>query len=92
MFFLVKVKVRIPTIQAFAQALQAGSLDNSRVRGDTWCLSERPEIGYSVWEATDANDFETRFAPWREYYEEVEVQDVISPKEAMAALFSQLGG
>jgi hypothetical protein len=91
MFFLVKVSVRLSTLQEFAQELQAGRLDNTRVRGETWCLKDEPAVGYSVWETTDQDDFEKRFAPWRKFYEEVEVREVITPKEAMAALFGQAG-
>jgi hypothetical protein len=91
MVFLVKVQVNIAALQLFAAALQRGVLDNSHVRGETWCLKDEPAVGYSVWETTDKNDFERRFNPWREYYSKVEINEVVSPKEAMAALFGQLG-
>ena len=44
-------------------------------------------VGYSVWDATDRQDFDMRFRPWREYYDHVEISEVISPRDAMAALF-----
>ncbi len=89
MVFLVKVHVRPSTLQRFAAALQKGALDNSRVRGETWCLKSDPAVGYSVWETADKEEFARRFDPWREYYEQVEVMEVITPKQAMAALFGQ---
>jgi hypothetical protein len=91
MVFLVKVKVNIATLKQFASALQHGLLDNSHVRGETWCLKDKPAIGYSIWETIDKNDFDQRFNPWREYYSEFEINEVVSPKEAMAALFEKFG-
>jgi hypothetical protein len=85
--FLVKVHVRLSTLQQFAAALQKGALDNSRVTGETWCLKDEPAVGYSVWDTEDRHDFDTRFDPWREFYEDVEVSEVITPREAMGALF-----
>jgi len=90
MFFLVKVQVKPSTLKQFAQALQNGELDNTRVRGDTWCLKDEPAVGYSVWETADRKDFDKRFNPWRAYYEQVDIQEVFTPKEAMMALFGQL--
>lgn len=89
MFFLVKVRVNLPVLKRFAAALQRGMLDTTCVRGQTWCLKDEPAVGHSVWETADRGDFERRFSPWREYYSEVEVSEVISPREAMVALFDQ---
>ena len=47
-------------------------------------------VGYSVWDATDRQDFDMRFRPWREYYDHVEISEVTTPREAMAALFGKL--
>jgi hypothetical protein len=90
MVFQVKVRVKLSTLQQFAAALQKGALDNTRVKGETWCLKEDPAVGYSVWETTDRQDFNRRFNPWREYYDQVEVREVTTPKEAMVALFGKL--
>ena len=90
MVFLVKVRVKTHTLKEFAAALQKGHLDNTKVRGETWCLKEDPAVGYSVWDATDRQDFDMRFSPWREYYDHVEISEVISPRDAMAALFGKL--
>jgi len=89
MVLLVKVRVKLSTLQQFAAALQKGALDNTRVKGDTWCLKEDPAVGYSVWETTDWQDFDKRFNPWRDYYDEVEIREVVTPKEAMIALFGR---
>jgi hypothetical protein len=35
-------------------------------------------------------EFDTKFATWRNYYDEVEIYEVITPLEAMNILFSQL--
>ncbi len=90
MTFQVKVKVNVSTLKAFAAALQNGELDNSKVRGETWCLKDDPAVGYSVWETTDRQDFDARFNPWRRYYDQVEIKEVTTPKEAMMALFGKL--
>jgi len=89
MTFLVKVHVRLSTLNQFAAALQKGVLDNSRVRGETWCLKEEPAVGYCIWDTADRQDFDKRFNPWREYYEHVEISEVITPREAMIALFGR---
>ena len=86
MIFLVKVHVKLSTLKQFAAALQTRALDNSRVRGETWCLKNEPAVGYSVWDTRDRQDFDARFDPWREYYHEVEISEVITPQEAMVAL------
>jgi hypothetical protein len=90
MVFQVKVRVKLSTLQQFAAALQKGALDNTRVKGETWCLKEDPAVGYSVWETTDRQDFDKRVNPWREYYDQFEVREVTTPKEAMVALFGKL--
>jgi hypothetical protein len=91
MVFLVRVQVNVETLKQFAVALQGGLLDNTHVRGETWCLKDAPAVGYSFWETADRADFDRRFDPWRKYYSGVEISEVVSPKEAMMALFGQLG-
>lgn len=83
MKFLVKVKVKPATINEFGSKLQAGELDRSLIRGETYCLKDKPAIGYSIWEADTQNEFEDKFTPWRKYYSEVEINEVISLAEAM---------
>jgi len=74
----------------FGQKLQKGELDRSCIRGDTHCLKNDPAVGFSIWEADCKNEFETKFAPWRNYYETVEVNELITPQEAMGSLIAQL--
>ncbi len=89
MVFLVRVRVNVKSLAQFGRQLQKGSLDNTCVRGETWCLRETPDVGYSVWDTKDRKEFEARFGPWRAYYDEVEVAEVISPKDAMIALLAR---
>ncbi len=88
MLFLVKVRVKLSTLAEFGAALKEGRLDRSCVKSDTWCLKDRPSVGWSVWEAKDRADFEARFKAWRAFYDEVEALEVIPPMEAMKALMS----
>ena len=88
MKFLVKVRVNSAIMTEFGKKLQGGELDRSLIRGETYCLKDDPAVGYSVWEAATQNEFEGKFGPWRRYYSEVEVREVISPLEAMKAIMA----
>jgi hypothetical protein len=90
MFFLVKVRVNLKTMMEFGQKLQSGELDRSCIRGETYCLKNDPAVGYSVWESDDKDEFDNKFNSWKQYYEETEVLEVISPNEAMKTLFSKI--
>jgi len=90
MVLQVKVRVKLSTLQQFSSALQKGALDNTKVIGETWCLKQDPAVGYSIWETSDRQDFDNRFNPWRQYYEQVEVREITTPREAMVALFGKL--
>ncbi len=90
MVLLVKVRVKLAALQQFGAALQKGALDNTRVRGDTWCLKDDPAVGFSVWETADRADFDRRFNPWRKFYDQVEIFEVMTPKDAMMALLVTL--
>lgn len=89
MKFLVKVKVNESTLLEFGQKLQQGALDRSCIRGETYCTKIDPAIGYSIWEVECMQEFEEKFCPWRKYYKEIEVSEVISPNEAMNLLISK---
>ncbi len=89
MLFQVKVRVSLTKMAEFGQKLQRGELDRSYIRGETHCLKNDPAVGFSIWEADSKNEFDSKFAPWRYYYDEVEVNEVITPFEAMARLFKQ---
>jgi hypothetical protein len=86
MKFLVKVRVNASTMAEFAKALGAGKLDRGAIRGETHCLKDDPAVGYSIWETASREEFDSRFGPWRRFYREVEVAQVISPQEAMERL------
>jgi hypothetical protein len=90
MLFLVKVRVNLNTMKEFGQKLQKNELDRSCIRGETYCIKSAPEIGYSFWEAGSKDEFETKFSPWRQYYKEVEVVEVITPNEAMMLLIERM--
>jgi hypothetical protein len=89
MKYLIKVKVNLDTLSEFVQKLQNGELDRSCVRGETYCLNDDPSVGYSVWEVGSREEFAKKFSPWRQFYTNVELSEVISPNEAMQLLFSQ---
>jgi hypothetical protein len=90
MRFLVKVKVNLATMKEFGQMLQNGKLDRSCIRGETYCIKSNPAVGYSIWEANTKEEFEIKFNPWRQYYKEVEINEIISPNEAMALLIKNM--
>jgi hypothetical protein len=87
--FLVKVRVNPDTMLEFGQKLQKGELDRSCIRGETYCLKSDPAVGYSIWETENTETFELKFNPWRRYYLEVEIKEVISPAESMKLLMSK---
>jgi hypothetical protein len=88
--FQVKVRVNIAKMAEFGLKLQQGLLDRSCIRGETHCLKNDPAVGFSIWEANSPGEFDTKFNPWRNYYSEVEINEVITPMEAMTVLFNQL--
>jgi hypothetical protein len=90
MQFLVKVRVNPATMPEFGQKLQKGELDRSSIRGETYCLRDDPAVGYSIWEAENKEIFEAKFTPWRHFYLDAEIQEVISPNEAMKLLLTKI--
>ncbi|HNW60815.1 MAG TPA: hypothetical protein PKI62_14130 [bacterium] len=90
MKFQVKVRVNLSKMAEFGQELQKGTLDRSCIRGVTYCLKNDPAVGFSIWEAADKNEFEAKFSPWRNYYKTVEVNELITPQEAMGNLMARL--
>ena len=90
MQFQVKVRVDLSRMLEFGQKLQKGELDRSLIRGETHCLKDDPAVGFSIWEAASLEEFNVKFEPWRKYYSEVTVSEVISPMQAMTVLFDQL--
>jgi hypothetical protein len=86
MQFLVKVRVDVAKLAEFGSRLQQNQLDRSAIKSETYCQKGDPAVGYSVWEAGDAAEFEERFSPWRPYYSQVEVTEVVGPLESMKML------
>jgi hypothetical protein len=89
MKYLVRVRVNTATMAEFGEKLQKGELDRNCIRGETYCLQNDPAVGMSIWEAESDIDFEAIFNSWKPYYEEIEIQKVISPMEAMKSLLSR---
>jgi hypothetical protein len=85
MLFLVKVRVNLSKMMEFGRMLQQGALDRSAVRM-TYCLQDDPTVGVGIWDVADEREFKKKFAPWREYYESVEIKPVVTPAEAMVML------
>ena len=86
MRFLVRVRVNTGTMQEFGQKLQKNELDRSCIRGETFCLKDDPAVGYSIWEAETMDELEQKFNPWRPYYSETQISEVITPAESMKLL------
>ena len=90
MLLLVKVRINLKTMMDFGQKLQKGELDRSCIRSETYCIKNDPSVGYSVWEVEDKEEFKKKFNPWKKFYEESEVIEVISPDEAMRLLIAKI--
>lgn len=86
MLLEVKVKVNREKLPEFGRALGGGVLDRSSVVSKTYCYLDNPAVGFSIWEVSDQNEFETKFGPWRAYYDEVDVREVVSPEISMGML------
>jgi hypothetical protein len=89
MTFQVKVKVKADTMKEFAKQLMKGHLDRSAIISETYCEKDDPSIGISFWQAKDMEEFERKFSQWKLYYENIEIKEVITAKEAMVKLFSE---
>lgn len=90
MRFLVKVRVNLATMLEFGQKLQQGELDRSCIRGETYCIKNDPAVGYSIWEADNRQEFDEKFGPWKKYYEETDIREVIATNESMRLLMEQI--
>jgi hypothetical protein len=89
MTFQVKVKVNTDTLKDFAKKLMKGQLDRSAIISETFCEKDEPSIGISFWQAKDLEEFESKFSSWRPYYQNIEIKEVITAKDAMLKLFNQ---
>lgn len=86
MLLLVTVRVNRETLADFGKALGKGELDRSSVVSKTYCYLDDPAVGFSIWEVGDLNEFEEKFKPWRMFYDEVNVREVITPEASMGML------
>lgn len=89
MLFQVKVRVNLNKMQEFGQKLMKGELDRSCIKSETFCLKDDPAVGFSIWEAADRHELDVRFNPWRSYYQDVEITEVITAQEAQKRLMEQ---
>ena len=89
MRYLVKVRVNPESLAEFGRKLQAGALDRSLIRSETYCLRADLAVGYSVWEAEERERFDAVFSAWKEFYAEAEIMEIVSPDEAMRMLFKK---
>ena len=83
----IKVKVRQETLREFGEKLISGKLDRSAIISETYCEKSKPSIGISYWEVENMGEFEAKFSLWKNYYEEIEIKEVVTAKEAMVLLF-----
>ena len=91
MLYLVKVRVDLEKLAEFGAKLQRGELDNSAVLF-THCLKDDPAVGLAIWEVADERELESKLGPWRPYYSELELTEVVTPAEAQRLLLERLGG
>ncbi len=90
MLFFVKAKIDAVRLIEFGTKLQGGELNTDSIR-HTYCYRNDPTMGISVWEADSKEDFEAKFAPYKEYCAEVLEQDeIITPEETKQVLMEQL--
>jgi hypothetical protein len=85
MLYLVKVRVDVTKLAEFGTKIAHREFDNSSTRW-TYCEQDDPAVGYSLWETADQAEFLEKFDPYRPYYDEVEVTQVVLPSEAQALL------
>ncbi|MGD0167236.1 MAG: hypothetical protein ABSC51_08105 [Gaiellaceae bacterium] len=90
MRLLVKVRVDLQKIAEFGRKLQQKELDNSSIRF-TYCLKDDPSAGLAIWEVEDSEEFKSKFDPWRPFYSDVEVAEVVTPAEARRLLSQGTG-
>lgn len=90
MIFFVKVRIDLSKMPELGEKLQTGELDRSNIKM-IFCMKDDPAVGFSFWEAENQEVFEKNFKPHREYYQEVEILQMITPVEAQQMLMEQIG-
>jgi hypothetical protein len=88
MILQIKVKVKVDTLQEFASKIMTGALDRSAILGETYCEKDNPSVGISYWEVENMEEFETKMAGWKPYYESIEVKEVVKAQKAMFMLIA----
>lgn len=89
MLFFVKVRIDVGKLAELGKKLTNGEIEAHPKC--TYCLKEDPAVGLNIWEADDLADFESKFAPHKEFYAEVyEVTPVVTAQEAQELLVKQL--
>ena len=89
MILQIKVKVKIETLKEFAEKLLSGKLDRSAIISETYCEANDPSVGTSFWKVENMEEFEIKFSSWKQFYEQVEIKEVIPAMDAMKILFIQ---
>lgn len=90
MLFFVKAKIDATRLLEFGNKLQGGELNTDSIL-HTYCYKEDPTMGITVWQADNKEDFDAKFAPYKEYCTEViEESEVLTPDETKQLLMEQL--
>jgi hypothetical protein len=89
MVLQIKVKVKVERLKEFAAKLMMGQLDKSAIISETYCEKDDPSVGISYWRVDSMEEFESKAAAWKDFYENIEVKQVITAKEAMFALITK---
>jgi hypothetical protein len=89
MFHLVRVRVDVTKMAEFGRKIANREFDSSSTKW-TFCIKDDPTVGYSIWETENETEFERKFGPYRPYYEEVEISQVVLPTEAQALIMKRL--
>jgi hypothetical protein len=89
MILQIKAKVKIDTLNSFAQSIMFGKLDRSAILGETYCEKNDPVVGISYWQVDDMKEFEEKFSSWKQFYETFEVKEVLTAKNAFFSILKQ---
>lgn len=91
MLFFVKVRIDVSKLTELGQKIQSGEFDAHPK--STYCVKDDLAVGLNIWEADDLIDFESKFAPHREFYTDVyEVTPIVTANEAQKLLVGQIAG
>ncbi len=89
MLFFVKARIDVKKMMEFGNKLQNGELTSHTL--NVYCLKDDPSVGLAIWQAESLEDFEAKFEPHREFYQEVMVvEPVIEASESQKILMQVL--